>query len=414
MADHTLARHVNELGVLTLLRTQGSASRAELARKLAVTPATITRLMSGLLQRNLVREVGGGLVPVSSPREPGRPGVHVALEPSGAYFFGAEIGVGIIRSVLVDLTARVVAQADHVVAMDVSPVRAVDIIAGELARLQHDQRFAGRVNSLGLTVPGLVRDDGHVLHTPILGWRDVKLASLIADRIPLACLVENGANAAAFGALYTQPALPSECAIFLKLGTGCGGAAIINGRVLKGARGMASEFGHMRLGTSQERCKCGQVGCFETEVNLAGFARMWPGSAGLAPRDCPEAAADAARGGDAAAIAAISRYGERLGAGLGQLINIFNPNLIMLGGVMRPVLALCLAQLQQSVADSIVPGMDRPDVRLSPLGLWESAVGAACLAHQAAFDISHVDLATTSVRSGKVVSLPLPAMDIPA
>ena len=105
------------------------------------------------------------------------------------------------------------------------------------------------------------------------------------------------------------------------------------------------------------------------------------------------------------AIAAIAHYGEKLGAGLSQLVNIFNPTLIMLGGVMRPVLTLCLAQVQQQVADTIVPGMAQPDVQLSPLGLRESAVGAACLAHQAAFDITRVDIANTASRGSKVVSL---------
>ena len=91
------------------------------------------------------------------------------------------------------------------------------------------------------------------------------------SRIPVS--IENNTNAAAFGEVYRHPKLSDDLILFLKLGNGCGGAAIINGRLLRGTSGVATEFGHMRVAKDGPRCHCGQTGCLETHVNLAALAR---------------------------------------------------------------------------------------------------------------------------------------------
>jgi len=394
MADQTLVRYVNERSVLTLLRTEGPASRAKLARRLSVTPATITRLVSELTQRKLVHEIEGS-TQTGSTREPGRPGVSITLRPDGAYFLGVEIGVGILRFSLLDLAAAVVASTERVVPPQITPAEAVKSIAGHLARLELNPRFQGKIRSAGVTVPGLVTSEGFVVHLPILGWRNVNLLEMLGKSIPLPCLVENNANAAAFGSVYTQPILPSVCTIFLKLGTGCGGAAIVNGRLLRGASGTASELGHIRMTEDGHVCSCGQKGCLESWVNLAALARTFRGTDKLSPAKYATLPVDvvaALKAGNSKAIAAVDSVAHFLSLGIISLVNIFNPSTIMLGGAMRPVLEERLDTIQARVAKSIVPGTRVPEVRLSQLGQFECAVGAATIAHHHAFDISNVDV----------------------
>ena len=103
MADQTLARYVNELNVLTLLRTKGPTSRASLSRQLELTPATMSRLVGEMARRGLLREVDGSPNNPDS-RAPGRPGVEIGIDPGGAAFLGVEIGVGIVRFCLLDLS----------------------------------------------------------------------------------------------------------------------------------------------------------------------------------------------------------------------------------------------------------------------------------------------------------------------
>ena len=125
MADQSLARYVNELTALTLLRTQGPAKCADLARKLSVTPATVTRLVLELTRRGLVHEIKR-VADESVVREPGRPGVAVALDPMGAYFLGVEVGVGIIRTAVLDLSASVVETSAVRVSRQLTPARGRD------------------------------------------------------------------------------------------------------------------------------------------------------------------------------------------------------------------------------------------------------------------------------------------------
>jgi predicted NBD/HSP70 family sugar kinase len=396
MANQTLAKYINELHILTTLRTQGAASRAEIARRLLVTPATITRLVSDLAKRELVREVHGPVQKVGT-REPGRPGTNIALNPDGAFFLGIEIGVGILRYALLDLSASVVLSSETLVSRKITPVEAVKAITDHLAKLERSTRFRSKIRSAGVTVPGLVTSEGFIVHLPVLGWKNTNLLDMLNNATNLPCRVENNANAAAFGSVYTQPSLPSVCTIFLKLGTGCGGAAIINGRLLRGATGMAGELGHIRMTEHGHRCSCGQVGCLESWVNLAALARSFRGTDRLSTTKyaaLPAAVIAAAEAGNPAALAAIASFSHFLSLGIISLVNIFNPTTIMLGGMMRPIAERCLGAIRARVASGVIPGMRIPEVRLSMFENYECAVGASTIAHHDAFDISKVDLSS--------------------
>jgi len=140
-----------------------------------------------------------------------------------------------------------------------------------------------------------------------------------------------------------------------------------------------------------QRCGCGQMGCLESWVNLAALARYYRGTDKLTAAKYATLAADVARaaaGGDAAALSAVEAVAHYLSLGIVTLVNTFNPAAIVLGGVMRPVIQACLPAVQARVAAEIVPGTLVPEVRLSPLGDSECAIGAAALAHQRAFDVS--------------------------
>jgi N-acetylglucosamine repressor len=396
MADQTFARYVNERRILTQLRLQGAMPRAELARRLALTPATITNLVENLAADALVMEQHAQRLD-GTRRDVGRPGVNIALNPEGGFFLGAEIGVGLVRFALLDLALGVVASQTQPLATSISPDAAVAAIAAYVSGLEQHGGVKGRLRSIGITVPGLVRSDGHVVHLPILGWKDVNLRALGEAALSVPVFVENNAHAAAFGEAYTQPDLASAAIIYLKLGTGCGGAAIVNGRLMRGAGGTGGEFGHIRIRHDGPRCSCGQLGCLETFVNIAALDRSYrPGQGfgvdGLSA--LPAQVARAAENGDPYAGAAMDELIRHLVTGLTTLVNIFNPGTIVLGGAMRPVLAARLDHIEGAVGGAIVPGMARPRIRLSTLGELECAVGAATIAHHQAFDVSNIEIAS--------------------
>jgi predicted NBD/HSP70 family sugar kinase len=391
MANQSLVRYVNARRVVTLLRIEGPSSRADIARRLTLTRSTITNVVDDLLRRKLVIEM-----PQEKPegrRELGRPGINVRLNPAGAYFLGAEIDVGVVRIALLDLAGNV-AETRVVTGVTTEPEDALDRIAEVYASLEQRAKYRGKIRALGLTVPGLVRSDGLVVHLPVLGWKNVKLLRLAAEKIDIPLFIENNTNAAAFGEVYAHPGPNRDFIIYLKLGIGCGGAAILNGRLMRGGRGTAAEFGHMRVADDGPVCSCGRRGCLETFVNLAALAAGFAPDARFAMDDLVELSAKVAaaeKAGDRRAgevVESITRYLVR---GLVSLTNIFNPNEIVLGGLMRPLLAPHMAAIGHGVRSGIVPGMAMPALKLSAGEEFECAIGAASIAHHESFDVSNIE-----------------------
>lgn len=391
MNARALVKSSNERRILTLLRIQGPMTRADMARRLSLTPATLTNLVEGMLSRDLVA--------VSEPvrrngerGEMGRPGVNVSLSPTGAYFLGVEIGVGIIRFALLNLALEVVGQAEQTAARDVDPAAALKIVATHLRRLTRAHTPRKRIDAVVLTVPGLVRSDGFVVHLPILGWRDLNLQVMAEQTLQVPTTVENNANAAALGELYLRPQLERDCMLHLKLGSGCGGAVIINGRLLRGAFGTGAELGHVRVAVGGPRCSCGQRGCLEPHVTLGALQRLMGHQTDAGTMlDLPDHVAAAAAGGDEIARRAIASIADHLATGIAGLVNVFNPRTVVLGGAMRPVIAAVLPNVARAVASRIVPGMAIPEIELSQLGAMECAIGAAAIAHHHALDIAQIE-----------------------
>ncbi len=389
MADQRLTRHLNELSIVNLLRKEGVVTRSEIAKTLSLTPGSVTKLISSMRGRGLVMEVNQRGGEKKDGREPGRPGIGVSLDPNGMFFVGVEIDVGLLRCVLLDLSCGVRESFEQTISAQITPREAAEMVGEIVENLQNKRLYSGKIRALGATVPGLVTNSGHIVHLPILGWKDVDFQALLSERTNLRCMVENNANAAAFGASYTHSEMSEQCVVHLKIGVGCGGAAVVNGRLLRGGSGTASEFGHIRVSDKGPTCSCGQTGCLETWVNIAALSRAY-NNGPVSGRDMglPTRVAEAADGGDQAATEAIESIAVNLGVGISILSNVFNPSLVVLGGIMRPVLRLALENVQQEVARRVVPGIMPPDVVLSPLGLPECAVGAAAIAHLDAFDVA--------------------------
>jgi N-acetylglucosamine repressor len=386
MVTQALVRHINERRLIGLIRTAGPLARAEIARRLKLTRAAVTGVVDDLMTRGLVVE---SPEPADARREVGRPGIAVALAPDGAYFLGIEIGVGVARLAIIDLAARPVTTDSLAFARTDAPQKIVAAIGARAKTLLAHPPWAGRVRAAGITVPGLVRADGHVVNLPILGWRDLDLAPLLSAALPIPVHLENNANAGAFGHVYAEPESGRGVMVYLKLGTGCGGAVILDGRLLRGASGLGAEFGHIRIAETGPTCSCGQIGCLETFVNLAALARY----AGAEPATAlPLRIAEDISAGRPESVAARDRLADHLRDGLVTLANAFNPERIVLGGQMLPLLDGIVARIGPEIARRIVPGMQPPRLVVSRIGSFEVAIGAAALAHHAEFDVTALPL----------------------
>lgn len=396
LADQTIAKYLNELSILTMLRIQGQASRIEIARHLSVTPATVTRLVNNLIERGLVRDIELSPNPGRpANREPGRPATSVALNTDGAFFFGVEVGVDVLRFALLDLAATVVDSSEMPFHDRMSP----DQVAGEIARrvgkLRRDPIYRDSLKGVGIAFPGIVRSDGFVVNLPIVGWRNVDFPALLSEAIDLPLFIENDANAGAFGCVYTDPSLPNTCSLFLKLDAGCGGAVVVDGRLLRGANGTAGEFGHLRLSEDGPLCGCGNRGCLESRIGLSAIAQQFLETSdlsGIELTQLPEHIVEAARGGDGRAIETIDSFVHWLVLGLVSLVNLYNPSVVFLGGPLAKLAEAAIDRISEGIGRGIVTGIPAPTLMLSTLGSYEGAIGAASIAHHHTFDISRVGI----------------------
>jgi glucokinase len=254
------------------------------------------------------------------------------------------------------------------------------------------------VSAVGLAVAAFVTPDRRTVRfAPHLPWRNAPVGDRIAERCGLPVVVEHDANAAAlaeerFGAAATdaepgEPVSPggSSSTVFVALGTGIGGALLVDGHVYRGAYGVAPELGHLRVVPDGRPCECGKRGCWERYCSgTALVTTLEEGNGGeptgLTGRDV----ADAARAGDPPALRAMAELARWLGEGLALVADVFDPELVVIGGGVSGSAPLFLDAAREHYARALTGRGHRPlaRIRVAQLGEYGAVVGAAQLARE--------------------------------
>jgi glucokinase len=236
----------------------------------------------------------------------------------------------------------------------------------------------GDVVAIGVGAAGIVeRGTGRVRYAPNIAWREVDLGTELAG-FDVPVHVDNDCTVATVGELLAGAGRGVGDFLYVGVGTGVGGGIVSNGQVARGAHGFAGEIGHIAVEPGGVRCGCGQIGCWETVASGSAIDRL------AAERIAPDAdgrdVVRLAREGDPTALALLSEVGGRLGEGIGGLVNVLDPSLVILGGGAAIGAGdLLLEPARASAAEAIEGGPHRPAVPLVPAALGEdgAAVGAA-------------------------------------
>jgi len=256
------------------------------------------------------------------------------------------------------------------------------------------------VVAIGVGMAGLVDvRSGVLLSTPNLVWRDLPLAAALGERFGLPVTVDNDATAAAWAESRLGASRGHDDSLFVGVGTGIGGGIVAGGRLLRGAHGLAGEIGHMIVEPGGPLCGCGNRGCWEQVASGLAISRAGeravteePGSAiarlagGDPSRATGELVTEAAREGDDVAVAILGEVARRLGEGVAGLVNVLDPDIVVIGGGVGEAGDLLFGPLREAFR-ATVEGVDvRPEVPITPaqLGNDAGAIGAALLALQAA------------------------------
>jgi predicted NBD/HSP70 family sugar kinase len=372
-------RRANLSAIVRALHLRGPLSRSELGVAAGLTRSAIRGLVGELVGAGLVEESPGA--PAGTP---GRPSPTVSPNSDAATALALEINVDSLAAAVVGFggsvhqLVRVVRPRAHLADAEIV-ADLVELARPMLRPLQADASLVG----VGVAVAGVVRrSDGMVRHSPNLGWRDVPLASRLgaALAIDAPVLVANEADLGALAEHRRGASSGADAVLHVTGEVGVGGNLLVDGQPLVGAAGYAGEIGHMLVNPDGRRCGCGSVGCWETEIG----ERAMLAAAGR-PRDGgPEAVSDviaAAGAGEPQALAAMDHVGTWMGVGLAGLVNVFNPRLIVLGGLFERVYPL-LADRVNQVLDERALGASRELVSIVPASLGADApvLGAAELA----------------------------------
>ncbi len=384
-------RRSNLALVLDRLRRRGSCSRSELVAATGLTRSAIAGLVGELETLGLVVEAAP-----SPDGRPGRPSPVVRVDDSGAVALAIEIFVDEIGAAFVALDGSIVAsvrlvrpRARVAAAETVADVAALVALLGAQLLEASPPGIRRRLVGCGVSVPGLVRErDGVVVAAPNLGWIDVPLVEALASALGLGVPV-TVANDADLGALAESrfgAGVGSDHMIFVSGEVGVGGGLVAAGRPVVGHLGFAGEIGHLPVNPDGRRCPCGSIGCWETEVGEAALLER----AGLDPdggRAAVEELLDRAAAGERRASEALAVEARWLAIGIAGLVNVLDPDTVVLGGLFARVLPALRARLDAELADRCYVAARREVAVVGArLGSLAVTVGAAELAFGSLLD----------------------------
>jgi len=336
VANRELMRAINRFAILHAVRDGGELPRVDLARRTGLSQATVTSITAELLEEGLLLEKQAGI------SAGGRKPVPLALNPQGAYTVGVHLSVDQIRVVLMDLQATIL--NSHSVDLDPEDLRLDTIIKLLLESVQAclwQADFSRRqISGIGVAIPGLIDSrTGFVHYVPNYGWQRVELAGMLRDSLGISTYVENSANTLVIYEQWFGVGRGSDNVLLITTEHGIGMGMVLDGKMYRGNRGIAGEFGHMTVDTKGPLCRCGRIGCLEAICgnnaiirDAADAARegRWQvrGTESLSI----EKVLAAALQGEPALVDIYQRVGRALGTGINNMYTVFDPERMIITG----------------------------------------------------------------------------------
>ncbi len=392
--EHLHVRRHNLSLVLRLLASQGPRSRAGVAAVSGLTRATVSSLVADLIDRGLVKEGG-----TESDQRVGRPATMLELDGSQLVTLGMEIDVGFTAVLANDLAGNCVYQRRHQISgASLAFESLLPTLVKELRRAIEAVEAGGRrVVGLTVAVPGIVdMEHGVVTRAPNLAWRMAplgeRLQAALGPQLPIT--IDNEANLGALAEYRIGPYAGTNHLVYLMAVNGVGAGIIIDGVVFRGASGAGGEVGHTTVQPKGLPCACGSVGCWETTVSMRALllgavpdlAAEILGDRRLSPEAKMAPVIARATANDPVALKGLRTFGRWLGIGLANIIDTFNPQVILLAGFIPWVAPWVMEEATKALlANSLGESAELCKVEISTLGFSAAALGGAIHASERLF-----------------------------
>ncbi len=378
-------REANRLQILHQLLLRKTSTRQELTQLTGLSNATVANLIAGMMEEGLVVETG------TVASQGGRPTAILAVNASAGACVGVDVAETYIRFELYDLTLQNLAEYEiELPSTQKEPQEVVNmIVSGFDALLDRSGLSRDQVVGVGISIPGpFEHSTGVSVFAPSWGWRDVSLQSMLEKELNLPLYMDNPLKFNALAEAWFGAGQGVDTMAALVLGTGVGAGLVINGQLFRGASNTAGEWGHSVIVAGGRTCRCGNRGCLEAYVGAPGIIQTLveidPKSTLLFPEDQTHtisAIATAAEEGNNTAKAVVHQTAVYLSAGLSSLINILNPEQVILGSwVARLLGSVMLPELLELVEkQSLAQPYKSVQFTLSKMNRNPVSLGAATL-----------------------------------
>ncbi len=386
--DHI--KQINAGRVYKLIDQFGPISRIDLSKLSSLAPASITKITRELIDAHLIHETT-----VQEATSRGRPAVGLQTNNQGWQFLSMRLGRGYLSIALHELGGDVLIDTK----IEIHEVDQEDVLARLLYEI--DDFFESyneqldRVTSIALTLPGLVNSDqGIVLQMPHYNVKNLNIGEEIFKATGLPVFVANDTRAWALAENLFGHSQDCDNSVLISIHHGLGAGIILDGRVLQGRHGNIGELGHIQIDRSGAPCHCGNRGCLETVASSQAIRdevskRLAKGEASVLS-ECEditvEAICEAAANGDALAIGVIEKLGEHLGSAIAIVINLFNPEKVLIGGVINQAKSILYPAIERCIAEQSLPVYTQ-DLQLVESRFYKQAtMPGAALVKQALYD----------------------------
>lgn len=400
-SDRSLMKQTNQSLVLQLIQQRGPISRRDIAAASGLSPASVTGITGELMERGLVIEVGEA----EEDGRVGRRAILLRLNPRAGAVVGAKIATHSVDCVLTDLDANVLHARSTLLpernsgggsestydpqTMIRITIEAVEQLLSD-AKLDHSQLLG-----IGIGVNGIVdANEGISRFAPHFGWRDVPIAAPLEAHFGIPVHLENDARTLTLAEQWFGAGRSVDHFAAIAVGYGIGAGVVMNGQLYRGAIGGAGEFGHTVLLPDGPPCSCGRRGCIEAYAAIPAIVRQVEeaitGGATSVLADVKHPTltqiVDAAHGGDDLAQHVLATAGQWLGVGMASIVNILNPQLLIITGEAVQCGHWYLKPMERTLRSLAFDGLaDTLQVWVEPGGNDMWARGAACVVLNALF-----------------------------
>ncbi len=372
-------RNATRLRVLEHIRTKGSVSRIDIASALQTSPATVTAATADLISAGLIKETQSEAQLKSGKR--GRPRVLLQLDGQSYLVAGLKVARQVISVILVDFQGNEV--ASHKYALESARMSSTDFVLAIREALEETcgkiDASVGDLAGVSIGVAGLVDARGNFVHwSSSIAERNIDFNRLLSKELSCPAFVDNDANLVAkaeqlFG---LGKGLSNFLVVTIEHGVGLG--IVLDGKLYRGERGCGAEFGHTKVQLDGALCQCGQRGCLEAYVGDYALIREMTVTGHSNEMKAVSDIHDLADSGDERASSVLARAGQMFGLGVSNLINLFDPECIIVSGTQKSFEHLCSSEVMTRIRSGVVKvDAPLPDIKVHHWGDLMWAKGAA-------------------------------------